>query len=137
MKNNPIVTVKLVNVTVSGYIGPNTRISLEVLGLGRKIDVGTGAKNKFLCQKAWDSTTAPPIKVQVNIVERDPVYDDYLIPAPVDITLNVPTAKPYSTTNESPPYYKSGTQSKTFHVLRRSEATKARQQITRSTSGGA
>jgi hypothetical protein len=54
--------------------------------------------------------------VQVNIVERDPVYDDYLIPAPVEVTLNVPTSKPYSTSNESPPYYKSGTQSRTFHV---------------------
>jgi hypothetical protein len=46
MKDNPIVTVKLVDVSVSGYIGPNTRISLEVLGLGKKIDVGVGAKKQ-------------------------------------------------------------------------------------------
>lgn len=92
MKNNPILTVKLVDVKSSGSLGPNLGFQLKI-GNGETIDFGPAARNKFLYQRPWNSGAVN--FAVLKAVERDPSADD--IAQPKSKPLNLQGSKPYGT----------------------------------------
>ena len=96
MKNEPIITVKIKEVSLQGYVGPDMRMTTEVKQLGPPIEFEEKTKGKFICQQSWNGTYPAKAVVQITTVEKDPKFDD--LGPDKDLELNASTALPYPNT---------------------------------------
>ncbi len=91
LTNRPYLTVWLVNVSMSGDVGPDIEISLEVDG-GGTVTVGEKSPPKRLLRRK-DQAVGSGVSSYLrplahSVLERDPVYPDSSGPGSTDLTIS-------------------------------------------------